>query len=225
MSLIQQLVAKYPRDTLFILDIDSTLVLTHGRNQAILRDFSKVVKNQDHAMALAEATCSPMEYGFDRALARVGLDNTSKEFQEELFEFWKTHFFSGDYLKNDETHRGALAFVVQLHEHFPVVYLTGRHHSTMWDGTLKDMKSRGFPISEDILILKKDLEQKDELYKSEILKELHKQHKHMVIIDNEPKVLHQIEADHPNVPIIFVDTCHSPNVEKNSKWKTIKDFT
>lgn len=205
-----------------VLDIDSTLVQTHKRNEAILRRFAKDSSHSSSHL-FEQAECFPFEYGYYQALARLGI--TDEILKQEVSTYWRQHFFSNNYLHHDLPHYGAVDFVDWLNQKYiPHVYLTGRPKPLMWEGTLSTLNSLGFPVREDILHLKPQPNDVDELFKSQKMAELKKNFSQIVFIDNEPRVLNQIDRDHPEMNLVFVDTCHSPNVVPPSSALKIKDF-
>ncbi len=213
--------------TLVVLDIDSTLVLTHKRNEAILRQFAKDSSHSDRHL-FKQTECNAFEYGYYQALQRLQVDRKSPV-AEELARYWRQHFFSNNYLHHDLLHDGALDFVEYLQRKWiPHVYLTGRPHPSMWEGTLSTLNQFGFVVDENKLFLKPQPQDIDEVFKSEKMAELKKafaqECSQIVFIDNEPRVLNQIDRDHPDIHLVFVDTCHSPNVIPPSTALKIKDF-
>lgn len=227
-SRIAEYISTWDKKTLIILDIDSTLVLTHPRNQAILRRFAEQHHKDfpEETDKLRQVECKPFEYGYEAALERVELASASRGFSEALAQYWRAHFFTGEYLHLDEVHKGALEFVIYLHrQEIPFIYLTARYKTTMWQGTLETLKAKGFPIDAEQLFLKPQPEDKDELFKSTLIGEIKQQYNRTILIDNEPKVLNRIHQDHPGVDLIFVDTCHSPNVSPPPTPYSIKDFS
>lgn len=223
---LTELASKAHPKTLFVLDIDSSLVLTHKRNEAILRHFAQSLrhKNPELSEALATAECRPLEYGYFAGLERA-LPTISKEDAEHIHSFWKQHFFSNDFLHFDIPHAGALEFVRILSERAqPFVYLTGRPSNLMRPGTLDTMAKLGFHITDKMLHMKPDDSHVDEGYKAAILKDIIRGYDEVVFIDNEPRVLHLIEKFYPQAHLIFVDTCHSPNVTAPESAFKMKDF-
>ncbi len=199
---------------LWILDIDSTLVLTHKRNEAILHQFSRDFSSTypEFCKKLSHIECRALEYGYSSALERAGIAS-DKEPCDQLATFWRKHFFSGDFLHHDIIHDKALEFVMTLHrQNKHIVYLTGRPRPSMYDGTLKELRDLGFPVTPEQLFLKPHPQDKDELFKSQQMKEFKNNFSSIVFIDNEPKVLNQIDIDHPDISLLFIDTCHSPHV-------------
>ena len=220
---LHQLIKLVTPQSLIVLDIDSTLVQTHKRNEAILRRFAQ---NSNHPSShlFKQAECFPFEYGYMQALHRLGVF-ANEALKLEVSKFWRTHFFSNDYLHCDLPHDGAQDFVERLNQKWiPHVYLTGRPRPLMWEGTLKALQKLNFPVTADNLHLKPQAQDVDEIFKSQKMAELKKGFSKVIFIDNEPKVLNQIDRDHPDVVLVFVDTCHSPNVVPPTSALKIKDF-
>jgi hypothetical protein len=220
---LQQLIKLITPQTLIVLDIDSTLVQTHKRNEAILRHFPEdSTHSKSHLFKHSE--CRPFEYGYLQALHRLGvLDDEVLKLQ--VAQFWRQRFFSDEYLHCDLPHDGAQDFVAWLNQKWiPHVYLTGRPRPLMWDGTLRALQALQFPVTEENLHLKPQASDVDEIFKSQKMAELKKGYAKVIFIDNEPRVLNQIDKDHPEIHLVFVDTCHSPNVFPPSSALKIKDF-
>lgn len=222
------LVDTWNQNTLLILDIDSTLLLTHKRNEAILHRFAQEHENihSDFCSLLKTVECKACEYGYGSALKRVGLHTFPEEQLTALATYWRKHFFSNEYLHQDILHKGALDFVNYLRERgVPHVYLTGRPEPLMVEGTLKTLNDFGFQVQPERLFMKPQAAVIDEKFKSDKIAELKKRGMKLVLIDNEPKILNQVLIDHPDVEIVFVDTCHSENVRAPSHVPWIKDFS
>ncbi|MCB9072107.1 MAG: HAD family hydrolase [Bdellovibrionaceae bacterium] len=224
---LTELVSHLSEKTLFILDIDSSLVLTHPRNETILRLFAQSIKatRPDLSLLLAQAKCHPFEYGYFAALERYapGLDESTTE---DIRQYWKTHFFSNQFLHCDLPHEGAIEFVNLLKQkNFPFVYLTGRPSNLMRPGTLQTLQDFGFPVSDEILHMKPSETYVDESFKADILNQLIAGYDNVIFIDNEPRVLNLVTQLHPQVNLVFVDTCHSPNVTAPASAVKIKNFS
>lgn len=220
---LHQLIKLITPQTLIVLDIDSTLVQTHKRNEAILRRFAK---DSSHSLShlFEQAECFPFEYGYMQALHRLGVFE-NEELKQLVTQYWRTHFFSNDYLYCDIPHDGAQDFVAWLNQKcIPHVYLTGRPRPLMWEGTLKTLQALQFSVTSENLHLKPQTHDVDEIFKTQKMAELKKNFSNVIFIDNEPKVLNQIDRDHPDIQLVFVDTCHSPNVVPPTSAFKIKDF-
>lgn len=214
----------------FILDIDSTLVTTHQRNQAILEDWVKQHGHQfpQESQLLKLAQCQFGDYGLHDALRRVKFEESILGSRQHLDDFWRQHFFSNNYLHQDVATRGAVHWVQNLEEWgVDFVYLTARHKTQMWEGTLSSLNELGFPINENILFLKEDLNDSDEIYKSKTMHKLISQYtdKKLWLIDNEPLVLHQISEDHPQVNLVWFESTHSGKKQPPTGIARITDFS
>ena len=130
-------------------------------------------------------------------------------------------------MHSDQPTEGAIAWTNSLLEkEIGFVFLTARHFENMWPGTLSSLKALNFPIHEQNLILKEDLSVDDEIYKTHTLQRLKDENKDKTIwfIDNEPVVLHQIKKDHPEVKLVWFDSCHSGRMQVPPETPTIKSF-
>lgn len=225
---LTELLQSLTPDSLVVLDIDSTLLLTHKRNEAILKRFAeeKSAELPEFCKLLNTIECRRGEYGYKEALKRVTLDRAENDVLEALHTYWRQHFFSNTYLKHDIPHTGAVRFVETLEEkNIPFVYLTGRPREPMSPGTLEALQHFAFPATKNILFMKPQPKDIDEDFKSKKMAELKKLRSRTVLIDNEPKILNKVAADHPEVELVFVDTCHSPNVTPPEGILTLTDFT
>ncbi len=220
---------KPSRDNFFVLDIDSTLVTTHQRNEAILKDWTTQFKDQfpQDCLTLQQGYCTFGDFGLKQALERVKFTEQNPGSAEHLQNFWREHFFSNGYLHADVATRGAVDWTQNLEElGVEFVYLTARHKEAMWDGTLSSLDKLGFPINEDILFLKETAHENDEIYKTQLMGQILEKWggKNVWLIDNEPVVLHQIEKDHPNVNLVWFESTHSGKKKPPEKALRINDF-
>ena len=217
------------KQDLFILDIDSTLVTTHQRNQAILDNFVKEFKelHPEDCEQIAQAQCEFGDYGIETSLKRIDFNPSEQGLHQKLMQFWRDHFFTNEYLKVDLPTNGAVEWVQAIDsQNIPFIYLTARHKVSMWEGTLESLNQLGFPINEEILFLKDDLSKKDEEYKSHLIANIIKKNsdKTIWLIDNEPVVLNQIKNDHPQVNLVWFDSVHSGKQQPPQNVTTINSF-
>ncbi len=216
----------------FVLDIDSTLVSTHQRNQKIILDFCSDKKSlyPEECLQLQKIECRNGDYGFKSALTRLSFQSRTPGFSQILDLYWRERFFSNHYLYLDQPNPGATQWVQNMNKlKIPFIYLTARHHSTMWSGTLETMAQMGFPIDESCLHLKADKNAKDEIYKVETLRKLKNQFdkKEVIFIDNEPVVLCQIKTDfsHPTgLHLVWFNSCHSGRMHPPDEALEISHF-
>lgn len=225
---LEALISPTPND-FFILDIDSTLVTTHQRNQKILEDWIQENSSQfpEDCLTLKQAQCQFGDYGLKNAKERVNFTEQNPGSQDSLDSFWRKNFFSNDYLHSDVAMRGAVNWTQNLEERgVEFVYLTARHKNSMWEGTLSSLDALGFPISEETLFLKEDLDDSDAGYKTKLMARFVEKfgHKKMWFVENEPVVLHQMISDHPSVNLVYFDSTHSGRMEPPEGLLSISDF-
>jgi len=132
---------------LVILDIDSTLLTTFQRNQAILEAFCERFKS-DYPADIAQligVTCQLGDYGLKTGLDRQSVQFSSDQARQKLFEFWRENFFTSSFLHCDQPVPGAIDFAQKVHTlGFSLLYLTARHHEPMAAGTAQSLKAKRF---------------------------------------------------------------------------------
>lgn len=217
------------RQQVFILDIDSTLVTTYQRNQAILETFvnERAADFPEDCENLKIAQCQLGDYGYYTSLMRINFEPKDPSSLKALDQFWHEKFFSNEYLSSDKPTPGAVEWVQSLRDkNIGFIYLTARHSQSMWSGTLKSLEEMGFPINENILFLKKDLSDSDETYKSKILKSfLKKWRDHEAwLIDNEPVVLNKVAENHPEVKLLWFNSTHSGKMQPPPNALEVNSF-
>lgn len=223
-------VLKNPsKQSFFVLDIDSTLVTTHQRNQRILFEWINHHSSEfpDDCTILRQAQTQFGDYGLKSALDRIQFKEQNPGASDSLNEFWRKNFFSNTYLSEDIAVRGAVHWTQNLEElGIEFIYLTARHKPTMWEGTLSSLDQLGFPIDESILFLKEDLSLSDEAYKASLLNEIiaSKKGKDIWLIDNEPVVLHEVMKHHPTVNLVWFDSTHSGKMQPPPEALKINHF-
>lgn len=221
--------SKPDLNTLYILDIDSTLVTTHQRNQAIVESFVEIHSSvyPEDCKIIGTLDCRLGDYGFRSTMQRKGVAETDLSCFKEFTKYWRQHFFSNAYLSFDQPTAGAVEWTQRLNSaHASFVYLTARHKVSMWDGTLKTMNEMGFPIHKDQLYLKEDLSLTDEEYKSALMQQLINENpeKQLLLIDNEPVVLNKIAQDHPEILLVWFELTHSGKMQPPVKALAIQNF-
>ena len=209
---VYKLIEELDNKSLLIIDIDSTLVQTHQRNQAIIDEFCREneAKYPKDVEQLRKMECRPNDYGYYSALERHDVSFTSNKIEEILQKYWRQRFFASDYLHHDLAIAGAEDFLKTIaKKNLNFVYLTGRYHEPMIAGTRSSFQKLNFPFTDEQLILKKDPKEKDELYKSRVINQLKSDFNRTILIDNEPVILQQMIIDHPEVELIWFKSTHS----------------
>ena len=213
--------AETSKENLIVLDLDSTLYNVSSRTQAILHhlgrddEFSKLYPSS--AKALLEVEIRHTDWGVKEALIRSEIKE-SLDFFDRIRSHWVKYFFSNHFLKFDVPYSGAVDFVQKLHDMgFSILYLTGRSHSSMLEGTKESLKNCGFPEShnENIrLKLRPDHFIKDEEFKSTVLDSEVENFKSIWLIDNEPVILNKVAMTHPTVQRVYFKSVHSKRDEE-----------
>ena len=216
-----------------IFDLDSTLFDVSPRLQQILKDFAEhpnhIKKFPELVSLVAKAKPHRLDWGIKQSLERVGLENAPREFQETIRDFWRTHFFSDDYLYHDVPYAGAVEFVNTLHRaHVEIIYLTGRDQLRMGKGSPEVLQKWNFPLNSKNakLVLKPDRTMNDALFKKEWLTSLNKsEYSNIWFFENEPLNIIEVDQHIPEIDIIFFDSTHSGQADVPTHLPRIKDFS
>ncbi|NRA64979.1 MAG: hypothetical protein HRU19_10895 [Pseudobacteriovorax sp.] len=198
---------------LVILDIDDTLIDCRYRKQIVLKDFANhLPKDHRYYQKLISVNIASIHYLISDTLKAIEIED--KDFEQDIYQFWLSHYFSYDYLIQDQAFPGAVNFVNQLLEaDIKVVYLTARHESEMGAGTREYFRSSAFPFDrpETTLILKPDRSIPDAAFKASALKEISSMGDVVASFENELKHLNEMAEYFPSGLMYWRDTLHSPN--------------
>lgn len=227
-GIFDKISTKNSKNPLVIFDLDSTLFRVSGRTRRILLDLSEnpqELQDQAHiANDLRTIDVRENDWGIFAPLNRLGIGLTHKAFPI-IRKFWRKHFFSSEYLVHDQPYPGAVNFVNQLRsEGAKIAYLTGRDYENMHKGTLKSLNQWGFPLEEKQLLHMKPLKgsSSDERFKTEKLYDIKTSSENIWFFENEPLILNQVEKDHPEINLVFIDTVHSGRAESPTHLPTIR---
>lgn len=208
---------------LAVFDLDSTLFNVSTRTQKILSEFAEF-HNIDR---LRNVEVRMEDWGIKEALLRAGYSLESDiELLKSLRDFWSERFFSSEYLHYDVPYPGAISFVQELADTgCEIRYLTGRDNRRMRKGTVEVLQKWNFPYQDDLLFLKPEKTQEDELYKNDWFAQLdHTAYKKIFFFENEPVNVNAIVGSCPEVEIIFLDTTHARKQEVCTSIRRIKNF-
>jgi len=131
-----------------------------------------------------------------------------------LRDFWRSHFFSSQYLYADKPYPGAIEYVQELHKQgVEIYYLTGRDSLNMKAGSLASLRQHQLPlVCEPHLHMKpqKGSFEDEEFKDIKILKIRNELPDRKIwFFENEPVILNKlISSNHP-IELIWVDTVHS----------------
>jgi len=216
---------------LAIFDLDSTLYNVSPRTSKIVQDFCRLdemaTRFPKETSTLLSITINKSDWGYFEALERNDFV-TSVIFLKLLAKFWRKNFFSNDYMDHDLMYNGASNFVnATLARGCEIIYLTGRSHSKMREGSIRNLKRDNFPLKNDqSLVMKTNTDLQDHLYKSDFIKSIMSEYDQIILFENEPKILNRVRKDHPEVKLCFINSTHSRAEELRLKIPTIEmDFT
>ena len=199
---------------LAIFDLDSTLYNVSPRTQKIVHDFclQDVVKQAypKESSTLANIPIQSNDWGYFEALDRHNFVS-SVRFLKQLSKFWRQNFFSNTYMDHDKTYKNASAFVNSITPlNCDIMYLTGRSQDKMLPGSWKNLKRDSFPIqNESSLVMKTNPDLPDHIFKTGVIAEIKKNYEHIILFENEPKILNRVNIDHPETMLCFIDSTHS----------------
>jgi len=198
-----------------LLDLDSTLFEVGHRTLHLLSEWlslEDVNRFPRVKQAFSSLELKDIGYSLKDVFRNKGLDlaDTEVDLAWKLAKsYWGKRFFSNDYLHLDRPYLGAVDFVNKIHQTgAQIVYLTGREHSAMYDGTFASLKKEGFPVEGDQIHfqLKKGSEVADDQHKINAALRLKKDYHIVASFENEPKNLVGLYDVLPETMHIFVET-------------------
>ena len=201
-------------DVLVIFDLDSTIFDVSPRTEEILKRFSKdnevSTKFPNECKILENVEVLSSDWGIFEPIRRLKISSTI-DFFHIIQDYWRTHFFSNDFLHFDKPYEGSIEYILELHNSgAKISYLTGRDQHRMGEGTKKILIDWGLPLDEEhILYLKPQKGMSDSKFKLDIIKDLTSDYKEVWLFENEPVNTDLIEKELPEVQIVFVDSVHS----------------
>lgn len=218
-------------DSLAVFDLDSTLFDVGPRLQKILGDFAAVPEHQarfpEQLKVFPDLKVQPRDWGVKDALLRSGLTGVHPEFQAAVRDFWRTHFFSDDYLHFDRPYPGAAEYVRGLRDAgADIVYLTGRDVTRMGKGSAEVLHKWNFPLGDRAeLVLKPDREIDDAFFKTNwFLKLDENKYASTWFFENEPVNINRMRLEAKHVEIVFFDSTHSRREEAPADLPRILHF-
>lgn len=218
--------------TLAVFDLDSTLFDVSPRLKKILHDFAANPQNQakypEACKALATAETERTDWGIKNAVMRAGLGNHATELHHDLLEFWKTTFFSNEYLEYDIPYDGAVDFVQHVQAAgADIVYLTGRDVHRMGKGSAAVLNKWKMPLNDSNaqLALKPQKGMDDAEFKSDWFAALpSNKYKKIWFFENEPVNVNLVRSLHKHIEIVFFESTHSGKEQPPLDVPTIINF-
>ncbi|MDO8631184.1 MAG: hypothetical protein Q7R41_11890, partial [Phycisphaerales bacterium] len=214
-----------------VVDLDDTVLNPAVRTLKIVKEYAATRQKELSALDLAVIeTLQPEQLGYS---ATANLEDrwalSNQTFLGGSLDYWKTKFFSNEYVVEDGVYPGAAAYVQAMKDAGAVVvYLTGRHEKGtkpgtergMRDGTTASLRRHNFPLPDGHavqLIMKPDFDLKDLDYKLGFLPTVAALGVPVAVFDNEPKIDNMFVAQWPDATVVRIGRCRSPNPELIAK--------
>jgi hypothetical protein len=203
------------KSTLAIFDLDGTLFDNRTRTMFILREISE--KHGHELPQLIDAfdqfqELSVVEYSLLETLKKLNItDRWEREF---IIKEWEKRFFSDEYQIFDLPLKGAKSYVCRVHEAgATVIYLTGRDVAHMLVGTTESLRLFGFPVGivGTMMIVKREVEERDEVFKRDVVSYLKRLGQVEAIFENEPLNSNILAKAFPDATSFLVMTQHRPD--------------
>jgi hypothetical protein len=201
------------RDPLVIFDLDGTLYDNRPRTYRILAEYAFMIADESPELhhAIQALRLSDVAYLVADTLATVGI--TDEQLIKGVFEYWKSCFFTDEYVALDLPIPGGARFVRTLNEAgVTPVYLTGRDAPNMLLGTLGCLQGDGFPVGtiDTRIVLKDRFEREDNEYKEAVIESLKRSGTVIAAFDNEPGLCNLFKVAFPEAAVCLLDTSHGP---------------
>jgi hypothetical protein len=196
-----------------VFDLDGTLMDNRPRTLAILQElaFELRAEAHGHAEILGAAKADNLAYLITDTLQKLGVEHP--ELIDRAESYWKSRFFSDDYLKHDVAIEGSVELARACYEAgATLVYFTGRDLPLMGLGSFQSIRDLGFPIGVvgTELVCKPDAKIPDELFKRIEGPKLLRVGRVVAAFDNEPGNCNAFREMNPEADVVFVDTQHLP---------------
>lgn len=204
-----------------VFDLDSTLFSTGPRNLRILREWIAGHAHLDPALEGIGARIGARDMGWNvhEDLRRFGVADEAA--LTSLQAWWRDRFFTDDYCAGDEPVGGAAEYVLACHARGALIYyLTGRHVGGMEHGTVRALRTHGFPFwrGRCVLHLKPSFEMPDRAFKDEALADIRSYRGEVVAtFENEPGNANLFLRAFPAALHFLLLTVCSPDAEAPSE--------
>jgi hypothetical protein len=191
-------------------DLDSTLLINHGRQSRIVREYGALHGDPRLARCGAQAVTS---WDLRDTLRQCGLERGEiEELVPGLREFWRERFFTSEYCREDTPVAGASAYLEAVRGRgAEILYVTGRHQG-MEQGTLESFTRAGFPLPDGERVqlwLKPALADDDDRWKEMCHARLKELRGLACAFDNEPTHVNAYKRSFPDALVVHLDTDHS----------------
>jgi hypothetical protein len=197
-------------DSLFVFDLDSTLLDNRPRQALIMREYG-----ERHGVAALASAKAEVWKGWSAkvAMTNAGLDEAQiAEHFDPFRSYWHDCFFTSEYCKHDWPIVGAPEYVrAALDTGARVAYVTGRHEG-MRTGTVESFHEPAFPVPDGDriqLLMKPNLEESDDVYKDRTYAVLRELGALVAAFDNEPTHINGYKDAFNDATCVHLATDHS----------------
>lgn len=201
-----------------VFDLDGTLFDVGHRTLGIVKLWLSLNESKHFPESLIKKVGSigfnHIGYSLAHAFENAGLDLRNPDLMELLLtieRFWRKKFFDGETLVEfDAVYSGAVDFVWFCQRMgLKIVYLTGRSHKVMFDGTMKQLNKFGFPVEGVETILKLNTLTDDAVYKEEAFRTICSKYNVIGNFENEYVNIRGMVQSQPDALHVVVDSQHS----------------
>lgn len=201
-----------------VFDLDGTLFDVGHRTLGILKQWLSLSEAKHFPESLTRKVGSigfnHIGYSLSHAFENAGLDLRNPDIMEVLLtieRFWRKKFFDGESLVEfDAVYSGAVDFVWFCKRMgVKIVYLTGRSHKVMFDGTIKQLNKFGFPVEGAETILKLNTLTDDAVYKEEAFRTICSKYNVISNFENEYVNIRGMVQSNSDAVHVIVDSQHS----------------
>lgn len=196
-----------------VFDLDSTLFCMKYRTEAIIKEFIKKNTGSLSPEIISKTKTlkvTERDWSVEEILSRHNIP-LKDPIVQTIQKYWRKHFFTNSFLFLDRPYKGSSEYVHLLKNLGACIfYLTGRNQEKMASGSLASLKKWRFPLeTPSRLILKKDTEMEDSLYKVKELKQIQNRFKTVLFFENEPVILNAVALKLPQIKLFWMDSAHS----------------
>jgi hypothetical protein len=201
-----------------VFDLDGTLFDVGHRTLGIIQEWlaSEASRSFDETLLkkVTKISYSHIGYSLSHAFENAGFDLRNQEIANlfsSVERSWKKKFFDGkSLLKYDSLINNSVEFIRKIEKNnITIFYLTGRHYNSMHAGTMEQLKKFSFPLIEKNLILKENSFLDDQIFKSEIIKNISNNYNIVGNFENEYLNLAYMCLEAPEAVHVIVDSQHS----------------
>lgn len=135
---------------IIVVGIDGAILDNRPRTRAIFNDYADQISQEFtiEAELMEDINSDSLGFFVVDNLRRRGIENLVVV--EGALKYWSENFFTSRYTDHDAPVAGAAEFLTEMHgQGAMIIYLTSRNRPGLEEGTLRSLRSGGFPIDEE----------------------------------------------------------------------------